>query len=352
MKSRENVNFGNKKFHKKDDIIELQLSNDEKNKFYLYIYISKNKSSIIFKIKELNISDSYYYEKYDLRDFGQNYKKIISDENIEEAYRDIKNIIYSHKTDFENKNNVIKLFFQKENDEEDIIFILRKKNIQQNRINQILIEKINENFKKLNNAQNILDNYGESIDNHSNIINNIYDKLDNINDRIQNLLNEINNNFTISDTTKENTNKEIKIESKEQEKEKPKSEGKLFYSIKYKFCNINILFFSTIILFIFSCYLFNLSNIINNEIDFIIKQDKKLNERMPIYEYILGISKKQFFINDDENDNITLEFDKNGKIKSKYNSNNNFIINRYYKYLNDKKLNSKNAKNNNMKEYS
>ena len=88
------MNIKNNNFLK-NDIIEIQLSNDESN-FYLYIYFSKNKSSIIFKIKELNICDNYFYEKYDLRDFSKKYKRIISDESIEDAFIDIKNIIKSH----------------------------------------------------------------------------------------------------------------------------------------------------------------------------------------------------------------------------------------------------------------
>lgn len=325
------MNIKNNNFLK-NDIIEIQLSNDESN-FYLYIYFSKNKSSIIFKIKELNICDNYFYEKYDLRDFSKKYKRIISDESIEDAFIDIKNIIKSHniKIEIKNENNLIELILQKDK-ESDIIFILRKKCINQSKINQILMEKINDNSKKLNYAKSIMDNYNISFENNKNIINNIIVKFDKINNKIKNLLNEINNiNNDIKklESNKDNSNpkKELKIEVLKSKSDNP--------------CIINIFIVSSIIIFIFVLYLLDFSRSVNNDIDAIIKENEIMKERMPIYEYILGTKNKPLINNKNVNDNnkIILEYDKEGKIKSKYNEHNNFIINRYYKHLKDKRMN-------------
>ena len=76
----------------KEEYIQLSFPNLD-SKYIIKIYISKNKGTIIFKIEEINVVTHYFYEKFDPRDFSKKYKGIISQENIIEAFNDIKKII-------------------------------------------------------------------------------------------------------------------------------------------------------------------------------------------------------------------------------------------------------------------
>ena len=119
------------------DILQFNINIDDEI-YLIKIYPSKDNITIIFKIEKEKIKTYYFYEKFDLRDFKQKNKIFINDENIKEVFITLKDIIdKSSKTLIKNLYKTI-IKFYKEN-EFVIDFILRKKNVSQNRLNPILI---------------------------------------------------------------------------------------------------------------------------------------------------------------------------------------------------------------------
>ena len=249
-------------------------------KYLIKIYLSKNKCSIIFKVEEIDKISHYFYEKFDPRDFSKKYKDIISQENIKEAFNDIKKIINENNIKIEEGNKKLCLIFLQKNDNDNakIIFILRKKYICQNKINQEYIEKISNNSKKIQNIEIQMNNLDRTFEEHNNIINNIKNKIDNINNKIQNIFNDINNiNNALkcpSKIQKDDNNKSINILNKKKKINKaPKK-----CSIDFLLLILNI--FSFILIY----NLFHYYVSLKKEIDYFFEQTEKFNVNNPILD--------------------------------------------------------------------
>jgi len=274
----------------KEEYIQLSFPNLD-SKYIIKIYISKNKGTIIFKIEEINVVTHYFYEKFDPRDFSKKYKGIISQENIIEAFNDIKKIIREKEMKIEEGKKKIYLIFLQKNEKEkaDIIFILRKKYICQNRINKIYIEKINNNLIKLKNIEIKTNNLDKTLEDHNIIINNVKNKIESINTKIQSIYNDINN-----------INNALKNSSKPKEKENIKndtsiSNKKKIISEKPKKCqNVFLLVFLNIFFVILIYNLFNYCSSVKDEIDIETEQRAKFYDKFPILETIFGEIKDNF----------------------------------------------------------
>ena len=233
-------------------------------KYDLKIYIAKNEEFIIFKIEEIDkISFTYFYEKFDIEELNKKFKDKISTGDIKKAFNDLKNIIEQSKIRIEKENNNLNLiiFRGTENDKNKLNFILRKKYICQEKINQISIDVTNKDFKKLKQLENSSNNLNKILQNHSDIINNINNKINNINNSIQNLykdLNQINNTFKNMPKRKE--------QNFEKSNKKMKNNNYREYNTLKNILNCFFIFFLNVIFLIIIFYLHNHINSINDKI--------------------------------------------------------------------------------------
>ena len=233
-------------------------------KYDLKIYIAKNEEFIIFKIEEIDkISFTYFYEKFDIEDLNKKFKDKISTGDIKKAFNDLKNIIEQSKIRIEKENNNLNLiiFRGTENDKNKLNFILRKKYICQEKINQISIDVTNKDFKKLKQLENSSNNLNKILQSHNDIINNINNKINNINNSIQNLykdLNQINNTFKNMPKRKE--------QNFEKSNKKMKNNNYREYNTLKNILNCFFIFFLNVIFLIIIFYLHNHINSINDKI--------------------------------------------------------------------------------------
>lgn len=268
----------------KEEYLQLSFPNSDP-KYIIKIYLSKNKGAIIFKIEEINNVTHYFYEKFDPRDFSKKYKGIISQENILAAFNDIKKIIKEKEIKIEEgKKKIYLIFLQKnENERADVIFILRKKYICQNKINKIYIEKINSNLKILKSIEIKMNNLDKTLEDHNIIINNVKNKIMNINNKIQNIYNEINNiNNALKNSFKPKEKEFIKDNTNVSNKKitinkNPKIRQSVF-----------LLVFLNIFFFILIYNLFNCFSSVKKEFDITTEQREKFYDKFPIIETIFG----------------------------------------------------------------
>ena len=188
MKKQENDNSSEES--EKRDILLLS-SNIGNEKYLIKIYISKNNTTIIFKIEQEKIPTYYFYEKFDLRDLRKKDKKYISIDNINEAYINLKELINKSSISLEKKSSKMEVKFL--NKLEVIIsFTLRKKLVTQIRLNPLLIEKIQYNVNKLNEVDEQMIKIEKNIEGQNLIAKEIESNITNINNNIKNIKNNIN----------------------------------------------------------------------------------------------------------------------------------------------------------------
>ena len=201
-----------RKIEKTNNNIEKLLNINEVN-YILKIYISKNNSSIIFKIEQKNIQTFYFYEKCDLRDLQKmNNKMFVSNKNIEEAFYTLKQLIEKSTTKLERKKLTIKILISTHSKTNILSILLRKKIVSQNRLNTLLVGQIQSNksnIKHLKKQEKIFD---ELFQNQNNDINNINNKIDLISNNIKNMNNIIDKIEHNKD--KENNNENNKCNEK------------------------------------------------------------------------------------------------------------------------------------------
>ena len=277
----------NKENQSKEEIIQFSLPEIEE-KYNVQIYLSKNKYSIIFKIEEINNFSHYFYEKLDPRDFKKKYKDIISHESIKDIFYEIKNIINKNKLRIEEQMNKMNLIIIQNNDKAEIIFILRKRYICQNKVNLFLTERIKDNFKKIKKLENQMNNFVRNLNEENDIINNINDKILNINNKINSIyqdLNYINNALKNPLISKNNENKSLLSISKDKN-----DENKNFKSNHSCF----LLFVLNIIIFIFLYNLFIFVFSVENAINISIKSGEDFYAKFSILESIFGIKNNSF----------------------------------------------------------
>ena len=179
-----------KKDEESADVIKISV-NIEEDKYIIKIYSSKDNSTIIFKVEQENIQTFYFYEKFDLRDFKQNNKEFISNENIKDVFNTLKNIIEKSSTKLEKQQLKMNITFSNKSGA-IANFSLRKKLVSQNRLNSLLVEQIQENKSKLKALKKQAIKYDKLLQNHSDIITNINGKIELINNNIKYIINDIN----------------------------------------------------------------------------------------------------------------------------------------------------------------
>lgn len=326
MINNENENENDQKDEKINDIIKKSLNINE-DKYLLKIYISKDNATIIFKVEQENIQTFYFYEKFDLRDFQQKNKQFNSNQNIQEAFNSLKQIIVKNSTKLNKKQSKIIITFSNKS-ETVATFSLRKKIVSQNRLNPLLVNQIQENKSIINELKNESKKLDKTVNNQNDIINNINNKIDIINNNIKKIINDINNiNFTIKNSINKeenglniipkvkeeniksntnrnrrenkninknghmNNNRNVKEEKKVKEEEKGENE-KREKLIDYKNelrkiekKNYILLFFDIILLFFFLKLNFY-CNRINNDLNKEILDEKNSIKKYTFFDYL------------------------------------------------------------------
>ena len=228
------------------DCLKLQI-NLEDEKYFLKIFISKDKLSIIFLVEIEKIKTYYYYGKFYLNDFTKKNKQFNSDKSIIMAFSRLKDIARNALCKLEKNSLKIKIYFINNNSEIIAIFILRKKGVEQKRLNFLLDKEIQENKIKIKllkkqvikldkiiqRKKDLLDNINNNIIKLKNEIKNINNNL--INDKNNNSENGNNNNdedLSKNKITSENKHKTLKedlmkIKLQKNEVEKIKEEYKI-----------------------------------------------------------------------------------------------------------------------------
>lgn len=298
---------------------KIQLSfPEEEAKYNIQIYPSKNKKAITFKIEEINFFSHYFYLKLDYNDFNLQYKGMISTENIEKSFCDIKNIINTNKINLQKCANKIYLIIRQDINNTEIVFKLKKKVICQNKINQMLTEKINNNLKCLKEIEIQMDNLSQSDKHHNILINNINDKIANINNTIKNLYDDINNINKEVSINEQN----IKLNDVSFVKRKENKTNKRCQSCSL-LCLLNIISF--ILIFNFIKYFF----FVQNEIDISIQQEEELYKKFPFLDKIFALALNNF---DFSKKNQTVKFEKNNSKNETDNEYNNHYFMQFFKH--------------------
>ena len=287
------------KVEEASDIIHIA-SEIEKDKYTIKIYSSKDNSTIIFKVEQENIQTFYFYEKFDLRDFKQQFKKSISDENIQDVFTTLKHIIEKCSTKLEKKPIKMNITFL--NKSETIAsFSLRKKLVSQNRLNPLLVEQITENKTKLKELKKQAKKFDKSIQNQNDVIANINSKIDIINNSIKNIINDINSinkkklNNDIKEINKKESNNNINNKNITLDEQKDDYNCTNYKSAINKLNKKNnFLFLLNTIIFLFIIYYCKYCNRIN---DGIFNKDKikeeKLLKIISFFDYIEQYDSKQ-----------------------------------------------------------
>ena len=196
------------------DLIKLNI-NYEKENYILKIFASKDNLSIIFKLEKEKIKTYYYYGKFYLNELKKMNKKFNSDNNIINAFIRLRLISQNYICSLEKKALKIKILFTKNNSEPIIIYTLRKKIVDQNRLNFQLTDEIQENNLKIKflkkqivKLEKIIKNKNELIDNIDNNIIKLTNTINNINNNINNELENNKKNSAIEgDKDKEDKDK-------------------------------------------------------------------------------------------------------------------------------------------------
>ena len=179
------------------------------------IYFSKDKQSIIFKIEQDNIQTYYYYEKFQIFELKNNFKRFNNLNTLNDIYQNIKSIADKSTPKFEIESlNKIKVSFV--NKSETIFELtLRKKILCQHRLNSLIIGKLEENKSKIKSIKKNANKIEKSIKEQNDIINDINTKIEEIGEKLENVVKEID---TIKNTVKNlsaiNQNKQDKFGDK------------------------------------------------------------------------------------------------------------------------------------------
>lgn len=362
-----------KKDEESADVIQISV-NIEEDKYIIKIYSSKDNSTIIFKVEQENIQTFYFYEKFDLRDFKQNNKEFISNENIKDVFNTLKNIIEKSSTKLEKQQLKMNITFSNKSGA-IANFSLRKKLVSQNRLNSLLVEQIQENKSKLKALKKQAIKFDKLLQNHSDIITNINGKIELINNNIKYIINDINIiNSTIKNPSQNeeinnlvnNNNNEEKIKSNKKNKSNNKEINKEsinnnnnsnkgialdekkedFKYLNYKNA-INklekknkLLFLFDMAIFFFIMYYFLYCNRLNNGLFIVDKiKGEKLEKIMSFFDFVQKFDGEEL---DYLESKIKKSKDKieNKNNHMKYNNKSNYIIDKF-------KYKIKNISNNN-----
>ena len=282
-------------------IIEVSQKKGEMN-FFLKIYFSKDKQSIIFKIEEENIQSYYYYEKYCLIDLQNNYKSFTQMNSLTQIFQNIEFIINKYTTKIENEsNNKIKISFINVSNIVET-FILRKKIVSQNRLNQIIMKQIKENKNKIKLLKKNNAKFEKTINEQNDIIKNINSKIEKINENFENIIKEIEdtknkiNNLNPEEQNnsnkKKNKSKNNKIQGKNNKNDNDKdSESNHCFSCK-KQTLYESLFFFNIFIIILIAYIFIKLKVIEEKLELERIRKNKMNSKYQFIEMLETMSDK------------------------------------------------------------
>lgn len=191
MEPKGNINNELKEISEPKDCLKLQINlGDEK--YFLKIFLSKDNLSIIFVLEKEKINTYYYYGKFYLNELKKINKKFNSDNNIVLAFNRLKDITQNTTCKLEKESLKMKIYFLKNNSEFTTIFLLRKKIVDQKRLNLLLEEEIQENKSKIKNLKKQVTKLDKIIENKNGLI----DKIDDNISKLKNEINELNNNLT------------------------------------------------------------------------------------------------------------------------------------------------------------
>ena len=213
------------------DLLKLNINYNKEN-YLLKIFVSKDNKSIIFKLEKEKIRTYYYYGKFYLNELKKMNKKFNSDNNINNIFINLKLITQNYICSLEKKSLKIKILFIKNNTEKITIYSLRKKIVEQKRLNFQLNEEIQENKLKIKflkkqiakldkiiqNKNNLIDNINNNIIKLTKTINNININTNNSDNIIENSKNKNNSDKVINKDYKDKEIKDINILNKKEEK--------------------------------------------------------------------------------------------------------------------------------------
>ena len=204
-----NNNNDSKEKEEHKDLLKIPL-NLENEKYLLKIFPSKDNISIILKLEIETKRTYYYYGKFYLNDLKKINTKFNTEKNINNIFVLLKEITQSNICKLEKQQLKMNILFINKNSEIISIFTLRKKIIEQNRLNFQLNEEIQENKAKIKNLKkeiakldkiiktknDIIDNINNNIIKITNVVNNINinvnNNLDNCKNNDMNYINDIN----------------------------------------------------------------------------------------------------------------------------------------------------------------
>ena len=204
MEKQENDNSSEE--NEERDILLLS-SNIDDEKYIIKIYMSKNNTTIIFKIEQEKIQTYYFYEKFDLRDLRQKDKEYILIDSLKGAYIKLKELIKNSSILLEKKSSTIEIKFL--NKLKILLsFNLRKKLVSQKRLNLLLIKKIKNNNDKLKEADEQIIKIDKTLEKQKLSFKGIYDNISKINNSLSNIENNINEIKNINLKFESDCNKE------------------------------------------------------------------------------------------------------------------------------------------------
>ena len=272
----------------KEDVIEVSQIIDEIN-YTLKIYFAKDKQSIIFKIEPENIQMHYYYEKFYLLDLKRDYKRFNLMNNLSEIFKDIQIIINKYSTKIENEPpNKMKITIYN-NSEIIAVFSLRKKILSQNRLNIVILDKIEENKNKIKSLKKLSTKLEKNMKTLNDMLNDIKSRVNTLEENLDNMTKQINaidekiNSLMKKITEEENRrNKDIKNKKSENEED-----DEIFSNKKKKKCRgekiSEILCISNIFIIILFAFMFLRIKSINQKEEL---ESMKLNELKKKYTFI------------------------------------------------------------------
>ena len=133
-------------------------------------------------------------------------KKFNSDNNINNIFINLKLITQNYICSLEKKSLKIKILFIKNNKEKITIYSLRKKIVEQKRLNFQLNEEIQENKLKIKFLKKQIAKLDKIIQNKNNLIDNINNNIIKLNKNINNININTNNSNNIIENSKNKNN--------------------------------------------------------------------------------------------------------------------------------------------------
>ena len=213
------INENDKEFketEENDNTLKLFIDSNEEEKYLLKIFSSKENESLIFKLEKEKIKTYYYYARLYFRDFKVINKIFVSDNNINNVFIRLKEIIQNYSCSIKKEQMKIIISFSKSNNKYNANFILRKKNVPQNRLNYQLLQQIQENKAKIKNLKKQIAKLDKVIENKNNIIDNIKTDISQIVNSVNDInIKEKNIEGNDLDNSKINNNKNISLKGED-----------------------------------------------------------------------------------------------------------------------------------------